>query len=108
MLKEVILICTVCLLYTVNCASTNRESLESQDVETVEPVDSTTGSPEPESSTFKTLKVGSKSGGRIYHTEVDTNSDRFSSTKIQKPIANYEKCGENEWFYPGDVDGDWV
>lgn len=23
------------------------------------------------------------------------------------PITNSKNCGENEWFYQGDNDGDW-
>lgn len=60
----------------------------------------------PTTANFVTLTV--KNSSAIYFSDTDTNADRQFLIKDQKPLTNWPKCGENEWFYPGDVDGDWV
>lgn len=116
-IRELILVWLICQLYKVNCASLGGETdqsqtdygdynLENSSFSTIDTI--TTDA--IETSTLGTLRVAKQlqphSG--IYFSDADTNSDRLSHIKNQKPIVNYEKCSENEWFYPGDNEADWV
>lgn len=94
-LREIIF--TILLSTIVKSANTNSISKSTSD-------SLNTGEAEPE----RIVLVKAKNATKIHFSEKDSNTNHLSETKDQNPLTNYEKCKENEWFYPGDVDGDWV
>lgn len=81
-------------------SSEKYENVEGSSEDTTETIETTT----PEN--LVTLTVINSSA--IYFSDKDSNMDRKFLYKDQKPLTNWPKCGKNEWFYPGDTDGDWV
>lgn len=76
------------------------EDVESSSEDTTESIETST----PEN--LVTLTV--KHSPAIYFSDKDSNMDRQFTSKYLRPLINWPKCGENEWFYPGDIDGDWM
>lgn len=96
-IRNIILFCFISSAWEVVCADLTPSNVPSnRDIESFN-----------KSSSHQAVATTNKTN--IYFSDSDTNSNRVSQNQSQKSTVTYhEKCHANEWFYNGDIGGDYM